>query len=31
VLGYGGLAIAVCFIAWMISRGNREQAEPPAP
>jgi hypothetical protein len=31
VLGYGGLAIAVCFIAWMISRGNQEQAEPPPP
>ena len=26
VLGYGGLAIVVCLVAWMISRGNREEA-----
>nr|WP_231995820.1 hypothetical protein [Mycobacterium sp. 852002-51163_SCH5372311] len=25
VLGYGGLAIGVCLVAWMISRGNREE------
>nr|WP_253869493.1 hypothetical protein [Mycobacterium sp. 1164966.3] len=31
VLGYGGLAIGVCLVAWMISRGTREEPEPPAP